>query len=67
MYLVMSAIRGAVGLHLLDHLERQEDLGATLTGLTAEHDAILAAVEDNEPGIAQRRVRAHIAAFYGDD
>jgi GntR family transcriptional regulator, transcriptional repressor for pyruvate dehydrogenase complex len=66
MFLVMSAIRGAVGLHLLEHLEGQADLQATLTGLTAEHDAILAAVEDNEPGIAQRRVRAHIAAFYGD-
>lgn len=66
MLLVMSAIRGAVGMHLLEHLESQPDLQAALTGLTAEHAAILAAVEARDRVAAQRRVRAHIAAFYGD-
>lgn len=66
MFLVMSAIRGAVALHLLELLERQPDLEATLAGLTAEHAAILDAVEMRDGVSAQRRVRAHIAAFYGD-
>lgn len=67
MYLVMAAIRGAIGMHLLGHLEKQADLPATLAGLTAEHTAILAAVQARDGIAAQRRVRAHIAAFYGDE
>lgn len=67
MGLVMSALRGAVSLHLLEHLERQDDLPATLARLTAEHAAILAAVEAGDSDQASTLVRRHIAAFYRPD
>ena len=66
LFLVMSALRGAVARHLLAQLESQSDLPATLQRLTREHTAILAAIEAGDSEAARRRIRSHIAHFYGD-
>lgn len=66
MHLVMQALRGAVALHLAAHLESREDLAATLARLTAEHEAILAAVRAGDGAAAQALIRDHITAFYAD-
>lgn len=62
--LVMQALRGAVAMHLLDHLRSRSDLPTTLTRLTVEHAAILTAIEAGDGASAQRLIRGHIRAFY---
>ncbi|MEQ8833424.1 MAG: GntR family transcriptional regulator [Miltoncostaeaceae bacterium] len=64
LYLVMQALRGAVAKHLLEHLTSRPDLPTTLARLTAEHGAILTAIEAGDGAAAQRLVRNHIRAFY---
>lgn len=64
LYLVMQALRGAVAKNLLDHLTSRPDLPTTLARLTAEHGAILTAIEAGDGAAAQRLVRNHIRSFY---
>jgi GntR family transcriptional repressor for pyruvate dehydrogenase complex len=66
MQLVMGAVRETVAAHLLDVLRslgprRQRQ---TLRTLTAEHAAILDAVESKDPDRAEALVRSHIVDFY---
>jgi DNA-binding FadR family transcriptional regulator len=66
MQLVMGAVRETVAAHLLDALRslgprRQRQ---TLRTLTAQHAAILEAVESKDPDRAEALVRSHIVDFY---
>jgi DNA-binding FadR family transcriptional regulator len=67
MQLVMGAVRETVAAYLLDVLRslgprRQRQ---TLRTLTAQHAAILDAVESKDPDRAEALVRSHIVDFYG--
>jgi DNA-binding GntR family transcriptional regulator len=61
----MLALRDAVARHLLAALRALDDPGPLLRRLTAEHEAILEAVEGRDPQGAARLVEAHIRGFYG--
>ncbi|GAA3192252.1 FadR/GntR family transcriptional regulator [Actinocorallia longicatena] len=62
--LVMTALREAIGGHLLDALKGLEDPRPTLDRLAAEHAAILEAVENGSGERAAGLMRAHIWDFY---
>ncbi len=62
--LVMTALRDAIGGHLLAALDRLDDPRPTLARLTAEHAAILDAVENGAGERAAELMRAHIWDFY---
>lgn len=61
---IMAALRESIAEHLIAALEARSEPGAVIRRLTAEHEAILAAVEAGEGEVAAGRVRAHIAGFY---
>lgn len=63
MHLVMLALRDAVAGHLLAALRASDDPAPLLDGLTAEHEAILEAVEGRDAQGAARLVEAHIRGF----
>lgn len=64
MHLVMMALRDPVARHLLDALRASDDADETLRRLHAEHEAILAAVEDGDGDRAAGLVDRHIRRFY---
>lgn len=64
MHLVMLALRQGVARHLLDALRAQPDPPAILRRLTAEHAAILKAVELGYAEQAAKLVDRHIRGFY---
>ena len=64
MHLVMQVLRQTVARHLLEVLNAQPDLPATLSRLTDEHVAILTAVERGHATRASALVSAHISGFY---
>jgi len=64
MHLVMQVLRQTVARHLLEVLNAQPDLPATLARLTDEHAAILTAVERGHATRASALVSAHISGFY---
>jgi GntR family transcriptional repressor for pyruvate dehydrogenase complex len=66
MHLVMAALRDAVARHLLAALRAQADPRRTLARLTAEHAAILDAVESGQAERAAGLVEAHIRGFYAE-
>lgn len=62
--LVMQAVRGPVGAHLLASLRSLEDPVPTLRKLTREHARILDAIAAREGGLASDRIGAHIRGLY---
>jgi GntR family transcriptional regulator, transcriptional repressor for pyruvate dehydrogenase complex len=68
MHQVMIALRDPVARHLLEALRARgaEDSGETLRRLTAEHAAILEAVDAGRGEDAAKLVERHIRGFYGD-
>ena len=60
----MQSCRDAQARHLADALAEVEDLPLTLGQLTAEHEAILAAVTEGRAENAATLVAAHIRGFY---
>jgi DNA-binding FadR family transcriptional regulator len=66
MQLVMGAVRETVAAHLLDALRSlgPRRRSQTLRTLTAQHAAILEAVESKDPDRAEALVRSHIVDFY---
>lgn len=64
MHLVMLALRSSVARHLLEALRSRPDRNATLKRLAAEHEAILAAVEEGNADRAADLVTEHIRSFY---
>lgn len=64
MHLVMLALRQPVEQHLLEALQDEADPGETLARLTAEHAAILEAVEAGDGDRAAKLTGRHIRGFY---
>lgn len=62
--LVMLAVRGPVGAHLLASLRALEDPAPVLKRLTGEHTRILDAVAAGEGERAAERIAAHIRGLY---
>jgi len=66
LHLVMLAVRDSVAAHLLDALLSAPDPPATIARLTAEHEAILAAVAGRDEGAAGELMRDHVLGLYQD-
>jgi DNA-binding FadR family transcriptional regulator len=64
LHLVMLAVRDSIAGHLLQALAGLPDAGPTLVRLTAEHEAILTAIERRDPAEAGERMRDHVLGFY---
>lgn len=63
LHLVMLAVRDAIGRYLLERMRRRADLDVGLARLSAEHEAILAAVCAGDGARAATLVREHIDGF----
>ncbi|MGV9854348.1 FadR/GntR family transcriptional regulator [Streptomyces endocoffeicus] len=61
---LMQALRDAVKTEMMAAFAQVEDWEATVAGLTAEHRAILAAVEEGRGEEAAELVTRHIRTFY---
>lgn len=64
MHLVMMSIRDAMSRYLLDALRAVPDPQLSRRRLTAQHRAILAAIESGDTGRAAELTRKHITGFY---
>jgi DNA-binding FadR family transcriptional regulator len=64
LHLVMLAVRDSIAQHLLQALAALPDARPMLARLTAEHEAILTAVEERDPAEAGERMRDHVLGFY---
>jgi DNA-binding FadR family transcriptional regulator len=64
MHLIMLTIRDAIAQHLLSALSNLPHSRTTIRQLTAQHAAVLSAVEAHEADRAAELVRAHIMGFY---
>ncbi len=62
--LVMQAVRGPVGAHLLASLRSLEDPAGTLEKLTREHARIVEAIAARDGSLACDRIGAHIRGLY---
>jgi DNA-binding FadR family transcriptional regulator len=62
--LVMLAVRDAIAAALLEHLRALADPAPTLRQLTAEHEAILGAIEAGRGDDARRLSAEHLTRFY---
>lgn len=63
-HLVMLAVRDSIGTHLLESLRADPDPNATLRRLLAEHEQLVAAIEQQHADEARQLVEAHIVGFY---
>ncbi|HZM57813.1 MAG TPA: FCD domain-containing protein, partial [Acidimicrobiales bacterium] len=65
--LVMTALRDTIAGHLLGALGVLPDPVRTLQVLTAEHEAILEALDAGDHDRAQRLLEAHVWGFYSSE
>ena len=62
--LVMTALRDTIAGHLLGALGALQDPAGALQVLSAEHEAILDALDDGDRDLAKRLLEAHVWGFY---
>jgi GntR family transcriptional regulator, transcriptional repressor for pyruvate dehydrogenase complex len=64
--LVIEVLRESIAGYLLTALQRLPEPAPVLARLCAEHEAIVAALDDGQPELAAERVVAHVRGFYGE-
>ena len=64
--LVMHAVRDAIAARLFESLTQLDDPLPALRQLIDEHEAILQAIVDGDPGLARRLSGEHLTRHYGD-
>jgi DNA-binding FadR family transcriptional regulator len=62
--LVMTALRDTIAGHLRGALGALQNPAGALQVLTAEHEAILDALDDGDRDLAKRLLEAHVWGFY---